>query len=334
MANILSQEEIDALLGAVEPESQGGTEAGEQERLAPGTILPYDFRRPNRVSKEQLRFLQTIHESFARQFSNSLSGYLRTIVDIEVVSADQLTYAEYVLSLPGSTALFVFGMKPLEGSGVLEINPTLILSMIDRLFGGLGGEPSQNRDLTTIETAVVTKLVQAGLGLLGSSWERIAPLQPEMAELMKNPQMMQLLPNTETVILITFELRMGNSAGILSVCYPFLALEPIIPNLSSRQALIGGVRRVVEDGPRWIGDQLGRSQLSLTAELGRTDLTVAEFLKLHPGDVIRLNRLVQEPIDLLVAGERKAVARPGLKGRNRAVRLETAIGEGDLKDES
>lgn len=333
MANILSQEEIDALLGTVEPEAQSPGETTEHERLTPGTVLPYDFRRPNRVSKEQLRFLQTIHEGFARQFGNSLSGYLRTIVDIEIVSADQLTYGEYVLSLPNSTALFIFNMKPLEGSGVLEINPSLILNMIDRLFGGQGGESAVARDLTSIETAVVMKLVRQGLTVLGSSWDRIADLNPELQELMKNPQMMQLLPNTETVILITFELRMGSSAGILSVCYPFLSMEPIIPNLSARQALLGGTRRPVEDGPRWIGEQLGHSCLDLTAELGRADLTVAEFLKLRPGDVISLNRRVDEPINLLIAGERKATARPGLKGRKRAVRLESSVGRGELKDE-
>jgi flagellar motor switch protein FliM len=330
VANILSQDEIDALLGVVEPETAAQAEPGTS--TSSEAILPYDFRRPNRVSKEQLRFFQTIHEVFARQFGNVLSGYLRTILDIDIVSADQLTYGEYVLSLPNSTALFVFNMKPLEGNGVLEVNPGLILGMIDRIFGGTGTENGINRDLTAIETAVITRLVQQGLGILGSAWERLVPVKPELQELMKNPQMMQLLPNTETVILITFELRMGSSNGILSICYPYLAMEPIIPNISSRQALLGQNRRVVENGPEWIGRRLADSYLGVTAELGRTELTVAEFLRLHPGDVIRLTRCIDEPVELLVAGERKALARPGLKGRNRAVRLETPIGKG-VKDE-
>jgi flagellar motor switch protein FliM len=334
VANILSQEEIDALLGVVETDT---STPGEAEREEPGrstNILPYDFRRPNRVSKDQLRFFQSVHEAFARQYGNALSGYLRTMIDIDIVSADQLTYGEYVLSLPVSTALFVFSMKPLEGSGVLEINPGLILNMIERLFGGSGAETTLTRDLTAIETGVVTKLALQGLKGLASAWERVVPIQPAMQELMKNPQMMQLLPNTETVILITCELHMGNTSGMLSICYPYLAMEQIIPNISGRQALLGQKRRVVADGPQWIGQRLADSWLQITAELGVTELTVEEFLRLQPGDVIKLNRKCQEPIDLYVAGEQKGLARPGLKGRNRAVRLETPIGTGEQNHES
>ncbi len=335
MANILSQEEIDALLGVVEPEpAAAATQAASEDLIALGSILPYDFRRPNRVSKEQLRFFQTIHEAFARQFGNTLSGYLRNIVDIDIVSSDQLTYGEYILSLPSSTALFVFSMEPLEGSGVLEMSPALILMMIERLFGGLGSESGLNRDLTTIETAVVTKLVQQGLAVLSSSWERIGTFRPKLQDLMKNPQMLQLLPNTETVILISFELRIGAVAGILSLCYPYLAIEPIIPKISSRQALLGGNRRVVEEGPRWIGARLADSALTVAAQLGSASLTVADFLRLQPGDVLRLDRRMNDPIDVFVGNERKARGRPGLTGRNRAVRLETAMGEGGLEDES
>jgi len=335
VANILSQEEIDALLGVVEDDSP---EAADQPspvdaRPAP-SYLPYDFRRPNRVSKEQLRYFQTIHETFARSFSNALSGYLRTIVDIDIVSADQLTYGEYVLSLPASTALFVFDMEPLDGNGVLEMNPSVILMMIDRLFGGNGAAASFSRDLTAIETAVVTKLVNLGLTELGSAWEKVASMRPQLAELMKNPQMLQLLPNTETVILITFELRLGESAGILSLCYPYLSLEPILPNMSTRGALLGQKTRVVEHGREWIEHRLRQSLLSVSAELGRADLTVREFLHLRPGDVITLRRAVEEPVELLVEGERKALARPGLRGRKRAVRLETPILKGDLEHES
>jgi flagellar motor switch protein FliM len=329
VANILSQEEIDALLGVVEEEPPDLTEAVGGKSASGETIFPYDFRRPNRVSKEQLRFFQTIHEGFARQFSNMLSGYVRTMIDMDIVSADQLTYGEYVLSLPNSTALFVFSMKPLEGNGVLEMNPSLVLNMIDRLFGGTGADNGINRDLTAIETAVMTRLVQQGLALLGSTWERLVPIKPELSDLMKNPQMMQLLPNTETVILVTFELRMGGSTGVLSLCYPYIGMEPIIPNISSRQVLLGQNRRLVEEGPEWIGNRLADSYLAVAAALGCTELTVSEFLKLRPGDVVRLDRAVHEPVDLLVAGERKALARPGLKGRHRAVRLETAVGKGD-----
>lgn len=334
MANILSQEEIDALLGVVETEAPETGSAAPAAAPAPAGhgYLPYDFRRPNRVSKEQLRYFQTIHEAFARQFANSLSSYLRSIVGIDIVSADQLTYGEYVLSLPASTALFVFEMKPLEGNGVLEMNPSLILLMVERLFGGSGGGAGISRDITAIETAVVTKLVRQGLEVLGDSWERVTPIRPVYSELMKNPQMLQLLPNTETVILVTFELRVGEQSGILSICYPYLSLEPILPNMSSRGALLGQKRRHVEHGRAWIEQRLASSTLPVSAILGRTDLTVAEFLHLQPGDVIRLDRNVDDAIEVLVSGEPKGTAHPGLRGRNRAVRLDTALRRGDLSE--
>ena len=336
MANILSQEEIDALLGVVETEApEAGADTPSSSPATEGqSYLPYDFRRPNRVSKEQLRFFQSIHEVFGRQFGNALSSHMRTIVDIEIVSADQLTYGEYILSLPASTALFLFEMKPLEGNGVLEMNPSLVLMMVERLFGGSGGGAGMSRDLTSIETAVVTKLVRQGLSILGDSWERIAPIQPAFSELMKNPQMLQLLPNTETVILVTFELRLGEQNGILSLCYPYLSLEPIFPNMSTRGALYGQKLRHVEHGSDWIKQRLADSTLPVSAILGRTDLTVAEFLRLRLGDVIRLDRKVDEAIAVLVGGERKGTAYPGLRGRNRAVRLDTALRRGDLPDES
>ncbi len=336
MANILSQEEIDALLGVVETEVPEAT-TGPSPSLNPAPAsgqgyLPYDFRRPNRVSKDQLRFFQTIHEAFGRQFANSLSSYLRSIVGIEIVSADQLTYGEYVLSLPASTALFLFEMPPLEGSGVLEMNPSLILLMVERLFGGSGGGAGISRDLTTIETAVVTKLVRQGLQELGEAWERVAPIRPSYTELMKNPQMLQLLPNTETVILVTFEIRLGEQSGILSLCYPYLALEPILPNMSTRGALLGQKRRHVEHGRDWIEQRLAGSTLPVSAILGRTDLTVSEFLHLRAGDVIRLERKVDEPIEILVSGEPKGTAHPGLRGRNRAVRLDSALRRGGFPE--
>ena len=248
MANILSQEEIDALMGAVEDEEPSVSSIGEVDPETEPEDLPrhpksavalYDFRRPNRAFfKEQLRLFQTIHDAFARQYAATLSGYLRSMVEMEIVSADQLTYGEYVLSLPGSTSLFIFDISPLEGRAVLEINPSLILCMVDRLFGGMGAKPDFTRDLTDIETAVMTKIVQRGLSILGHAWDGVVKLRPVLREHETKPVMMQLLPNTDSVVLITFELRMMSSSGTLSISYPYTAMEPIqLRAVSSRSAL-------------------------------------------------------------------------------------------------
>ncbi|MBK8231932.1 MAG: flagellar motor switch protein FliM [Candidatus Eisenbacteria bacterium] len=322
MANILSQDEVDALLGGL-PTDDGDVDYSEPTKsLSSSKVMAYDFRRPNRVSKEQLRFLQTIHEVFAREYAASLSGYLRSMVDIEIISVDQLTYGEYVLSLPGTTSLYIFSMPPLEGQGVIEVNPALILSMIDRLFGGTGAQSDYSRDLTNIEAAVMSKLVQRALGAISTAWEGVVEAKPQLDNTEKNPQMLQLLPNSETVILISCELRMGKTNGVISLCYPFLTMETILPTLAGRGAFLGRGRRTVPEGPGWISRRISESQLEVVAQVGATHLTVGEFLHLQQGDVIRLPRRVEEPIDLLVGGLLKATARPGLRGVHRVVKLE------------
>ncbi len=326
MANILSQAEVDSLLGGLGPDEVEDEIEVDPSQSAGSKVASYDFRRPNRVSKEQLRFIQTIHEGFSRSYASALSGYLRSMVDIEVTSVDQLTYGEYVLSLPSTTSLYIFGMAPLEGLGVFEVNPTLILAMIDRLFGGPGGHADLARDLTSIETAVMTKLIQRALFGLSEAWEHIVPIKPALDRLEKNPQMMQLLPNSETVILISLELKMQRSSGFLSLCYPFMTMEPIIPSIG-RQALARS-RRPVPEGPSWITQRIAPSEVPVSAELGSTELTVAEFLELRRGDVIRLDRRVNELVDVRVGGVEKAKAHAGIQGRNRVVRLET-VGDSD-----
>ncbi len=325
MANILSQDEVDALLGGL-PNDEADSDFGEPTRGSSASkVAAYDFRRPNRVSKEQLRFLQTIHDIFAREYASSLSGYLRSMVDIEIISVDQLTYGEYVLSLPGTTSLYIFGLPPLEGQGVIEVNPALILSMIDRLFGGTGAQSDYSRDLTNIEAAVMGKLIQRALGAIATAWEHIAEVKPQLDNTEKNPQMLQLLPNSETVILISCELRLGKTNGVISLCYPFLTMETILPSIAGRSAFLARGRRTVPEGPGWISRRISDSSLMLSAELGRTEVTIGEFVKLRRGDVIRLPRRVDDPIDVLVGGLKKAYGRPGLHGAHRAVKVETLV---------
>lgn len=334
MANILSQEEIDALMGAVEEEEttvssiadvDPETEPEDLPRHPKSAVALYDFRRPNRAFfKEQLRLFQTIHDAFARQYAATLSGYLRSMVEMEIVSADQLTYGEYVLSLPGSTSLFIFDISPLEGRAVLEINPSLILCMVDRLFGGAGARPDFTRDLTDIETAVMTKIVQRGLSILGHAWDGVVKLRPVLREHETKPVMMQLLPNTDSVVLITFELRMMSSTGTLSIAYPYTAMEPIIPRISHTRLLRRRADRD-ETARSWIGATLTQSEVPVVAELGQADLSIREFLQLRVGDVIALDRWARDPIDLRVGNVTKAKVRPGLRGKHRVVQVEELL---------
>lgn len=339
MANILSQDEIDALMGAVEDEEEAGAEAQATEAVpASGEererkVTLYDFRRPNRsFFREQLRIFESIHDGFARQYGASLAAYLRSMVEIEIVSADQLTYGEYVLSLPNSTSLFIFDLKPLEGRGVMEVNPGLALAIVDRLFGGAGREAKFVRDLTDIETAVMTRLVQRALSVLSQAWRGVYKIDPTLAAYETKPVMMHLMSNSESVVLITFELKTQYTSGTISLCYPYSSMEPIMPRITqTRLTTKRGDANPTEQ--RWLRDQLGNSVLPVAAVLGTVELTVREFLRLRTGDVLPLDRWVHEPVDLLFGGEPKALARPGLKGNYRCVQVETVITHGG-EDES
>lgn len=343
MANILSQEEIDALMGAIEEDEPDAIEdvvADEESLLGTTTdpksgssVVPYDFRRPNRsFFREQLRIFQTIHDAFARQYAQSLSGYLRSMVEIEFITADQISYGEYILSLPGSTSLFIFDILPLEGRGVIEMNPGLVLSMVDRLFGGVGAESDFTRDLTDIETAVMTRLIERGLALLVSAWDGIVTLDPHLKSRETKPAMMQLMPSSESVVLITFELRTQNTSGTLSLCYPYSSMEPIIPRISNN-TLIRRRGEADDLGRRWIHESLQTSRIPLVAELGRTQIKVRDFLDLKVGDVMVLDGWVQNPLDLRIGQEVKAKVRPGLQGKHRVVQVEELIAQGGAADE-
>ncbi|MEZ4649006.1 MAG: flagellar motor switch protein FliM [Candidatus Eisenbacteria bacterium] len=339
MANILSQDEIDALMGAVDDEEEAGAEAQAAEPSSHAgeererKVTLYDFRRPNRsFFREQLRIFESIHDGFARQYGAGLAAYLRSMVEIEIVSADQLTYGEYVLSLPSSTSLYIFNLEPLEGRAVMEVNPSLTLSIVDRLFGGAGKEANFTRDLTDIETAVMTRLVQRALSVLAQAWRGVYKIEPTLAAYETKPVMMHLMSNSESVVLITFELKTQYTSGQISLCYPYSSMEPIMPRITQTRL----TTRRADASPaeqRWIQDQLGASILPVSAELGTAELTVREFLKMRVGDVLPLNRWVHEPVDLLFGGEPKALARPGLKGNYRCVQVESLIPYGG-EDES
>ncbi|MFH1760110.1 MAG: flagellar motor switch protein FliM, partial [bacterium] len=211
MSDILSQEEVDALLSAVSTgkvetgipaageKSSGEAAAGESERA----ISLYDFRRPDRVSKDQMRTLQNLHEGYSRLLSTTLTSYLRSLVEIELVSVDQLTYSEFVMSISNPSCIYIFQMEPLEGRAIFEINPSLVFFMIDRLFGGQGKPSEQNRELTGIEENVMAKITERALQDLKEAWEHIGLFNPHVENYETNPQFVQIAPPGETVILIS-----------------------------------------------------------------------------------------------------------------------------------
>ncbi|MDK2887535.1 MAG: flagellar motor switch protein FliM [Thermoanaerobacter sp.] len=325
MQDVLSQGEIDSLLAAL---TSGELSLEEAQKTAAPLIKPYDFRRPNKFSKEHLRTLEIMHQHFARLLSSFLSGYLRAAINVEMASVGQMIYEEFIRSIPSPTALAVFGLKPLEGPALLEINTQVIFPMLDLLFGGPGTSSDQIRELTDIEVTVARRLVERILEHLAQAWHDFYTVEPRVENIESNPRMQQLYSPNEVVALITFSVSINDEErGFVNLCLPYLLMEPVISRLSVRQQFsrqAGGPRP--EDLER-LSHWLGFSRVELQVILGEAEITVHELLQLQEGDVLVLNRHLNEDLDLYVEGERKFGVQAGRVGQNLAVQVVSLSGE-------
>ncbi len=320
MAKILSQDEIDALLTTV---SAGDGEV-EDEQLDDGrlrSIITYDFKHPNRVSKDQIRTLENMHDNFAGHYGSTLSAVLRTIADIDLVSVDQITYSEFIMSLVSPSCTYTYAASPLEGGCLVDFNPTLTFALIDRMFGGNGKILESDRELTGIERSVMGRLAQKLYSDLARAWENIVKLEIEQKSFETNPQFIQVVPPGETVVVVSFQIKVFQSTGLLTLCYPYVSLEPIITKLSA-QNWIDATKKKNLDEDRMINRQnLSNVDTLVSAELLMTTVKVREFLGLQRGDIVPSERKISEPIAVYINKRKKFFAQPGLSGKKRAVQI-------------
>ncbi len=330
MSDILSQEEVDALLSAVS--SEGGDSGGlgslfsesieedPADDTSEKTLSLYDFRRPDRVSKDQMRTLQNLHEGYARLYSTTLTNFLRTFVEIELVSVDQLTFSEFVMSISNPSCIYVFKMEPLEGNAIFEVNPSLVFFIIDRLFGGQGRPSEQSRELTQIEQSVIHRIVESGLNDLKDIWEHIGVFSPKIETFETNPQFVQIAPPGETVILISLEVRMQNASGLMSLCFPYLLLENVINSLSGESWMSAQSVTTVET--RGILEQeINNLSLPFSVVIGQLRLKIRDLLQLQKGDVLCLDKRKDDDLAIQIGGITKMAGKTGLVGRKKAIEI-------------
>lgn len=327
MSDILNQNEVDALLAAVD---KGNVEV---ELEVPEThrkgVSVYDFKRPERVSKDQLRALTALHESFARNVSANLSSTMRTVVEVTVASVEQLTYSEFILSLPNPTGLAVLSASPLEGRMILEVNPAIVYPILDRMLGGGQSEVViPDRPMTDIEQRLTTKVVSQNLPLLSEMWSNIKKITFAVVDTETNPQLVQLVPPHEAVILVTFQITMGEHSGMMNLCIPFTVIEPIMGQFSTQNWF--AVTRKAPDQANVVlmTRSLSQASLETVAELARTTITVRELLGLEVGDVIKTEQASDGEVTLYVEGKPKFLGRPGRVRRNKAVEVTRPVPPG------
>ncbi len=333
MTEILSQDEIDQLLMAI---SSGDTDTDDFRPTADTRkIKVYDFKRPDKFSKEQIRTVSIMHETFARLTTTSLSAQLRSMVHVHVASVDQLTYEEFIRSIPTPTTLAVINMDPLKGNAILEIDPSVTFSIIDRLFGGTGqGGSKVQRDLTDIEQSVMEGIIVRILANMREAWTQVIDLRPRLGQIETNPQFAQIVPPSDMVILVTLETKVGEEEGMMNFCIPYITIEPIISKLSS-QFWFSSVRRT--STTQYMGilkEKLSSVDMDVVAEVGTINLSIRDVLALRTGDVVRLSNVrVGDPFTLSVGNKKKFLCQAGVIGRKVAVQILKKLADTDTDDE-
>jgi flagellar motor switch protein FliM len=320
MTEVLSQEEIDQLLTAI---NAGDTEP-EDIRPAADTrkIKIYDFKRPDKFSKEQIRTISMMHDTFARLTTTSLSAQLRSMVHVHVASVDQLTYEEFIRSIPTPTTLAIINMDPLKGNAILEIDPAVTFSIIDRLFGGTGEGTKSQHELTDIETSVMEGIIVRILGNMREAWTQVIDLRPRLGQIDTNPQFAQIVPPTDMVVLVTLETKVGDVEGMINFCIPYLTIEPIIGKLSTQFWFSTVHRGTTTENLNVLKEKLATVDVDVVAEIGRINIPIREVLSLQVGDVVRLFKTkVGDPYSLNIGNKRKFLCRPGVIGKKMAVQV-------------
>ena len=316
MADILSRDEVDALLSATEGTGKG---AGAQQRI----ITSYDFKHPARVNKDQLRTLENLHDNFARLLSSTFSGAMRAVVDVDTAFVDQTTYAEFIMSLSNPSCSYEFTLGPTSGQAVIDFAMPVAFAFVDRIFGGKGSSEGLNaRQLTPIEIGVINRITKRVIEDLEATWEPILRVEISDIELETNPEFIQITAASEIVILLAFEVNSTNASGLVSLCYPFFTLESILPRLG-QQTYVRTSRTNREELKHKNRSRLGPMKVPMRAEVGRTEISLEEANQLQVGDVVRMKNKVTEPCTVFVGGKPKYNAYPfSEKGGN--IQLEVA----------
>lgn len=325
VSEVLSQAEIDALLSAI---STGDLDADSmQEQTVGAQVRPFDFERPSKFNKDQLRTLEMLHESFCRVVQTQLAAQLRTLVEITVTSADQVSYGEFVRSMPFPTLINVISMEPLQGNALLEMNLPLALSVIDRMVGGPGAYRGKMRELTEIEIALTRGLVEVLLQGLREAWTQIAQLDFRDEHVEMNPQFAQVAAPGDMSVLISFEMRIGTVTGMLNLCIPHMVLEPVLSGLSAQSYYSSKHSSPGPELRESIVNNIASASVPVSVSLGGTTLNVAELMALMPGDVIPLDRSPGDDVSVRVGDLDTFMAQPGTRGRRLAVQITRQLDE-------
>ena len=326
MDRVLSPEEIAALLAVVKQDQVTVPGASASTRA----VTAYNFRRPNRVSKEQVRMLYSIHESFARLYSASLTTLLRGVVEMEVNAVEQVTFGEFAAALSPPTCVVIFNMEPLRGGAALEISANILFCLIDRLLGGSGLLTLRPREFTEVEQVLIERLAVRAMVDLQQAWQHAGAFAFRIAHLETNPQFLHLTAASEIVIVVTFSMTAGDERGLMTLAFPHLLLEPALPKLSTHRYFATAYRELSSQEQEDLREAVLRLGVTVRGVLAEVPITVRRLLELTVGDVVSLGRPATAPATIEIEGMPRFTGRPGTANRHRALKLLAVIPKGEL----
>jgi flagellar motor switch protein FliM len=328
MTNPQSQEDLNSSL-AYMPDNKKSvngiynpySEDNSEEDYKRGYKL-YNFRRPDKFSKEHLRALQDIHKEFSRQISLVLTAYLRMHIEINVVSTDQLTYDEFIRSMPSPITIGIFELNPLPGQILLGVSFEVLSCIVDRMLGGVGLSENRQRELTDIEEALAKKIIERIIKSLEVAWSTQIPVQSSVVGLDTNYQTIQVATAGEIVALITFEVQViGKHFGLVSLCFPYPVLETVLSSLSTQHIFqTKGIVATTEERQKMI-QKINTSKVDLSVLFGSCNITLSDFLDIKEGDIIKLDNKTSEDLVVKINNEKKFFARPGTVKNNVCIKI-------------
>jgi len=302
MSKVLSQDEIDALLSAVAADGAGARRAGASAE----SVVRYNFRRPDRVSKEEIQSVFFLHDRYARNIAMSLSAYLRTVITLSVTSVEQFSYSEFLTSLTDPTAFYALAIPPFEELGAIEINPSIAFAMIDRMLGGSGRPATVNRALTEIEQNVVDSAVKLLIEGLAEAWKPVTSLHFSIRGRETRPSMLQVAAPNEIVVAVVFDVKVGEARGTINLCLPTTVVEMAGSHFA--RSWLRQRRELTPSERAWMDENFGRVGVPLVP-LIRTQINASSVLALQVGEIVELPVSADHPIDVYANGVKKLTAR-------------------------
>lgn len=324
MSDVLSQNEIDSLLAAL---STGELDVDEIKDNNEQQVKNYDFARPSKFSKEHLRTLEIIFEHYGRLLSTNLPVYLRKNVQVEVMNSEAVTYSEFSNALSNPVLLGIVNFAPLQGNIIIEMASNLGYTIVDRMLGGRGEPMDKVREFSEIELLIIERIMIICVNLLRDPWENVVDIHPRLERIETNSQYAQIISPSEMIAIVTINLRIGEVEGLMNICLPFLTLEDVIDKLNTKYWYSNMQEQDNTDYTETIETLIQRAKLPVKAVLGNSLISVSDFATLQRGDIIRLDRKVDDELDVYVGNIRKFTALPGSSGDKYAVRVTSVIRE-------